>query len=333
MTRIISRTPVRISFFGGGTDYPSYYTRHRGAVLGTSINKYTYVSLNDLSNFFDYKLRVCYSKVELVKSLEELQHPSVKACLLHKNIFPQVDIHISADLPAKTGLGSSSSFTIGFLNALYAMQGKKIGRQQLAEEACFIEQHVIQENVGSQDQFHACFGGLNVIEFSSSQIQIRPVVVSREKKQLFQQHLLVFYTGITRFATDVVKEQIEKTKRLDNDSFLRRMYEMVFEAEDLFSNAPSHELASFLGRLLHESWMLKRQLSSQISNPFIDDCYEKALSCGAYGGKLCGAGSGGFLALLVPPDAQAAVRSALSSLKEVHFQFENEGSTIIYMKE
>ncbi len=333
MTRIISRTPVRISFFGGGTDYPSYFTRNRGAVLGTSINKYTYVSLNELSNFFDYKLRISYSKVELVKTLDEIQHPSIRACLYHKNIFPQMDIHISADLPAKTGLGSSSSFTVGFLNALYAMQGKKVAKQQLAEEACYIEQHVICENVGSQDQFHACFGGMNVIEFSGSEIRVRPVITTSEKKQLFQQHLLVFYTGITRFATDVVKEQIEKTERLDNDAFLSRMVEMVFEAEELFSNASQQELPKLLGRLLHESWMLKRQLSSQISNSFIDECYEKALSSGAFGGKLCGAGSGGFLALLVPPMAQEAVRNSLSSLQEVRFQFENEGSMIIYMKE
>lgn len=333
MPRIISRTPVRISFFGGGTDYPLYYMSNPGAVLGTSIDKYTYVILNPLSKFFEYKLRISYSKIELVKTLEEIQHPSIRACLLHKGIFPSVDIHISADLPAKTGLGSSSSFTVGFLNALYAMQGKKISKQQLAEEACFIEQNVIPENVGSQDQFHASYGGLNIIEFSFSSIRIRPIITSNEKKQLFQSHLLVFYTGITRYATDVVKEQMQKTKNLDNDSYLRQIYDMVFEAEDVFSNASEREMVPLLGKLLGKSWELKKCLSSQISTPEIDAFYEKALSCGAYGGKLCGAGSGGFLALLAPPESHSSIRLALKDLLEVQFRFENEGSTIIYMKE
>lgn len=333
MARIISRTPVRISFFGGGTDYPAYYQRHPGAVLGTSINKYTYVNLNHLSNFFDHKIRISYSKVELIKTANEIQHPSIRACLSHKKLFPAIDIHISADLPAKTGLGSSSSFTVGFLNALYAMEGKRVTKQQLAEEACFIEQEVIPENVGSQDQFHASFGGLNIIEFSSSGIRVRPLVISSKKKQLFQDSLLIFYTGMTRYATDIAKEQIEKTARLHNDAFLGRMYEMVFEAEEIFSTAPDDEAVPLLGKLLHESWALKKRLSSQISNPTIDKYYETALSYGAYGGKLCGAGSGGFLALLTPLHTQPSIRKALSSLMEVYFCFEDEGSTIIYMKE
>lgn len=333
MKRIISRTPVRISFFGGGTDYPAYYARHPGAVLGTSIDKYTYVSLNTLSDFFEYKLRVSYSKIELVTTLDEIQHPSVKGCLHHAGIFPPIDIHISSDLPAKTGLGSSSSFTVGFLNALAAMEGKKVPKQQLAERACYIEQQVIGERVGSQDQFHAAFGGMNIIEFDASHIRVRPVVISREKKELFHKHLLIFYTGITRFANDIVKEQIDKTKNLNNDIYLRRMYEMVFEAEKIISDASQSEMMPLLGKLLDEGWNLKKQLSSKISNPLIDELYEKALLCGAYGGKLCGAGSGGFLALFVPPEKQSQVRTALKELLEVDFGFENEGATIIYMKD
>lgn len=333
MKRIISRTPVRISFFGGGTDYPAYYCRHPGATLGTTIDKYTYISLNTLSDFFEYKLRVSYSKIELVSSLSEIQHPSVRGCLHHKGIFPPLDIHISSDLPAKTGLGSSSSFTVGFLNALSAMEGKKSSKQKLAEEACHVEQKVIGENVGSQDQFHAAFGGMNVFEFNGSGVRVRPVVISQHKKRLFQEHLLVFYTGITRYANDVVKEQIDKTKNLDNDSYLSRMYEMVFEAEEIISDASDQEVMPLLGKLLDEGWNLKKRLSSKISNPLIDELYEKALSYGAYGGKLCGAGSGGFLALLVAPEAQLNVRSALKDFLEVKFGFENEGTTIIYMKE
>lgn len=333
MRRIISRTPVRISFFGGGTDYPAYYARRPGAVLGTTIDKYTYISINTLSDFFDHKLRISYSKIELVTSLEEIQHPSVRGCLRHKGIFPAIDIHVSADLPAKTGLGSSSSFTVGFLNALYALEGKKASKQQLAKEACHIEQSVIQENVGSQDQYHAAFGGMNIMEFSSEETKVRPLIISPEKKTAFENHLLVFYTGITRFASDVVKEQIDKTKSLDNDSYLHRMYEMVFEAEEIVSSASVKECMPLLGKLLDEGWNLKKRLSSKITNFYIDELYQKALEGGAYGGKLCGAGSGGFLALFVPPENHSAIRSLFKDLLEVQLGFENEGSTIIYMKE
>jgi D-glycero-alpha-D-manno-heptose-7-phosphate kinase len=333
MRRIISRTPVRISFFGGGTDYPAYYLRKKGAALGITIDKYTYISLNTLSDFFEYKLRISYSKIELVTLPEDIQHPSVKGVLRHKGIFPPLDIHVSSDLPAKTGLGSSSSFTVGFLNALYAMEGKKIARQKLAEEACFVEQKVIGEHVGSQDQFHAAFGGMNVLEFDASGVRVRPVVISKEKKECFEAHLMIFYTGITRFANDIVKEQIDKTKNLDNDPYLSRMYEMVFEAEEIISSAPTNEMMPLLGKLLDEGWGLKKQLSSKISSPFIDDLYKDALAAGAYGGKLCGAGSGGFLALFVEPSKQAAVRLALKDLLEVKFRLENEGASIIYMKE
>ena len=330
MKRIISRTPVRISFFGGGTDYPDYYARHPGATLGTTIDKYTYISINDLSNFFDYKVRISYSKIEFINALEQIEHPSIRACFLHKKIFPSIDIHISSDLPAKTGLGSSSSFTVGFLNALYAYEGKRVTKKALAEEACFIEQEVIQENVGSQDQFLTAFGGLNVLEFNQSEIKVRPVIISKEKKEFLQKHLLLFYTGITRYANIVVKEQLDNTNSLRNETFLQQIYEMVFEAEEIISNAKIEEIAPLLGKLLHQSWLLKKQLSSKISNPFIDTSYEKALLAGAYGGKLCGAGSGGFLALLASPEKQPFVRKALCDLLEVEFRFENDGSSIIY---
>jgi len=333
MQRIISRTPVRISFFGGGTDYPSYYHRYPGATLGTTIDQYTYVSINTLSPFFDYKLRIGYSRIELVKNLDEIQHPSIKGCLSYKNIFPPIDIHISSDLPAQTGIGSSSSFTVGFLNALYAMQGKKISQQKLAEEACYIEQHVIKENVGSQDQFHAAFGGMNIFEFSATQVKVRPLIISLSKKRIFQEHLLIFYTGITRFASDIVKEQIQRTEDLNNDLYLKRMYETVFEAEDFICNAPEKEMMPLLGKLLHTGWELKKKLSSKVSNTSIDKYYNAALSAGAYGGKLCGAGSGGFLALLAPPTHHNQIRSVFKDLLEVRFAFENEGSRIIYMKE
>ncbi|NGX28906.1 MAG: D-glycero-alpha-D-manno-heptose 7-phosphate kinase [Candidatus Anoxychlamydiales bacterium] len=330
---IISRTPVRISLFGGGTDYPAFYERHSGIVLGTTINKYTYVSVNTLSEFFEHNIRIGYSKTELVKNPDEIQHPSIRECLKYKNIAGNLDIHIFADLPAKTGLGSSSSFTVGFLNALNALQGKKVSKQKLAEEAIFIEQELIKENVGSQDQFHASFGGLNIMEFSPNKINVRPVIISTAKLKLLEDSLMIFYTGLTRFASDIVKEQIDKTKTRSNDQYLLEMKEMVCTAEQIISNSQDQVMIKDLGSLLDESWQLKKKLSSKISNSKIDESYKIAKDAGAYGGKLCGAGSGGFLALLAPENKKTEIREKLKKLLEVDFKFENQGSTIIYMKD
>jgi D-glycero-alpha-D-manno-heptose-7-phosphate kinase len=327
---IISRTPLRISFFGGGSDYSAYTRRHRGAVLGTTINKYVYISINTLSDFFEHKIRIGYSKTELVKTLDEIEHPSIRECLKYKQLFSNLDIHIFADFPARTGLASSSAFTTGFLNALDSLQGKKISKQKLAEEACHVEQNLIRELVGSQDQFHAAFGGFNLIEFKENQTLVRPLLITREKKQALEDHLMVFYTGLTRFANEVIKEQIEKTALLFNDRYLHRMVEMVFEAEELVVSTSVDLLPQRFGRLLHESWELKKNLSSQISNSSIDKAYQKALDAGAYGGKLCGAGSGGVLALFAPPQKKAAIREQLAGYLEVPVHFENEGSSIIY---
>lgn len=330
---IISKTPVRISFFGGGTDYPAYFLRKKGAVLGTTINQYVYISLNTLSDFFEHKIRIGYSKTELVKTIDEIQHPSIHNCLKHFDLKANLDIHIFADLPAKTGLGSSSSFTVGFLNALYALQGRRVSKEVLAKKACHIEQNLILENVGSQDQFHAAYGGFNLIEFSPSHIQVRPLIISSQKQKLFEDSLLIFYTGLTRFATDIAKEQIEKTKTLSNDLYLEKMYDMVYEAEEIFSSCSEQKMISKLGALLHKSWDLKKRLSSKISNPFIDKAYQQAIEAGAYGGKVCGAGGGGFLVFLAPKDQKDNIRQVLSNLLEVSFKLENEGSSIMYMKE
>lgn len=331
---IISRTPVRISFFGGGTDYPAFYQEHAGAVIGTTIDQYTYISVKTLqSSFFDHRIRIAYSKTELVSSLAEIQHPSIRESLKHQEIEGNLDIHIFSDLPARTGLGSSSSFTVGFLNALYALQGKKVSKQRLAEEACHVEQNLIQENVGSQDQFHAAFGGFNLIEFKPGHTQVRPIVISRDKKRVLEEHLLVFFTGLTRHASEIVKEQVDKTKTRQNDAFLKEMLAMVYKAEEVMIAVPADQMPRAFGELLHESWELKKQLSSQISNPLIDEAYAKAKQAGAFGGKLCGAGSGGFLAFIVPPARQLAVREALKGMQEVSFRFENEGTSIIYMKD
>jgi len=330
---IISRTPVRISFFGGGSDYPGYYLRHPGAVLGATIDKYTHVSISTPENFFDHKIRIGYSKTELVKTLDEIEHPSIRECLKFKNCAANLDIHIFSDLPARTGLGSSSSFTVGFLNALYALEGKKISKQRLAEEACMIERDCIRENVGSQDQFHAAFGGINVIEFTANHVSIRPVIATPEKIQALERHLVLFYTGQTRHASAILQEQMVRTHNLSNDEYLEQMVAMVSQAENLISLEPVDQMVAKIGQLLDESWTLKKQLSSRISNLTVDQAYEKARQAGAYGGKLCGAGSGGFLALLARPELHDAIKAALHPLLAVPVKFENSGSTIIYMKE
>jgi D-glycero-alpha-D-manno-heptose-7-phosphate kinase len=329
---IISRTPVRLSFLGGGTDFPRYYERHRGAVLGTTIDKYVYVSLNRLSPFFDYKIRVAYSKSELVNSVEEIAHPSVRECLRFRNINGFLDVHFFSDLPARTGLGSSSSFTVGFLNALYALEGRLVPKKQLADEAIHIEQKMIKENVGSQDQVHASHGGLNVIEFGADGIKIQPLVISREKRELLEQAVMIFYTGETRYAHDVHEEQVSRTESGANDGFLKHMYDSVWKAVEIVSAAEPEAMIETLGRLLHENWLVKKSLASRVSNSLIDGLYERAVAAGAYGGKITGAGGGGFMAFIVPPDRRDQVRNALSGLLEVKFRFEDQGSTIIYMK-
>ncbi|MBP9841520.1 MAG: hypothetical protein KBC64_03735 [Simkaniaceae bacterium] len=329
---IVSRTPVRLSFFGGGTDYPDYYLREKGAVLGTTINQYTHVSLNTISPFFEHKIRIGYSKTELVKTIDEIQHPSIRECLRASGLDANLDIHIFSDLPAKTGLGSSSSFTVGFLKALSALQGKVISSQSLAEQALYIEQKQIGENVGSQDQFHAAFGGLNIIEFSKDRVLVRPVIIHREKKALLEESMLVFFTGMTRFASDILDEQMEKTRNFNNDLYLQHMYDMVFEAEELLSETSPKCLIESFGHLLDKGWQLKRQLSGKISNPSIDEAYARGLAAGAYGGKLCGAGGGGFLLFLAPKALHNQIEKTVNLLR-VNFSFEQEGAKIIYMKD
>lgn len=329
---IISRTPVRISFFGGGTDYPDHYNEFGGAVLGTTINKYVYVSINQLSEFFDYKIRVGYSKSELINSVADIEHPSVRECLKYKGIDGNLDIHIFADLPARTGLGSSSAFTAGFLNALYALDGRSVSKDKLAADAIYVEQELINENVGSQDQVHAAHGGLNLIEFESGNFIVKPLVISSVKRELLQESMMIFYTGQTRFATDILKEQVERTKSKSNVSFLKEMHEMVYSAVDIISNDSDELFIENIGKLLNESWALKKSLSKSVSNKEIDEAYQIAIKAGAYGGKISGAGGGGFLTLLVNPERQAEVRSNLDHLLEVDFKFEDVGSSIIYLK-
>ena len=327
---IISRTPVRISLFGGGTDYREYYSNGSGAVIGTTINKYVYVSINRLSDFFDYKIRVGYSKSELVNSVDQIVHPSVRECLKYKNINGNLDIHIFADLPARTGLGSSSAFTVGFLHSLYELEGKVATKERLATDALHVEQVMIKENVGSQDQIHAAYGGLNMIEFGPGKFKVRPLILSDNKRQLLENSTMIFYTNQTRLANEILKEQIERTISRDNDAYLKQMHDMVYEAIDIISNEEDDVFVQKLGVMLGASWKLKKSLSTQVSNSSIDEAYLRAINAGAYGGKVVGAGGGGFLMMLVAPSSKDNVRKALANYLEVKFKFDNNGSTVIY---
>ncbi len=322
---IISRTPFRVSFFGGGTDYQSWFTGHNGAVLATTIDKYCYISCRYLPPFFEHKSRIIYSKMEHVRgSIDEIDHPSVREVLRFLKIREGVEIHHDGDLPARTGLGSSSSFTVGLLNCLYALKGQMVTKERLAREAIHVEQDMIKENVGCQDQTQAAYGGFNLIEFGgTNHLRVQPLTIPAEKADLLQDHLMLFFTGFSRNASTIAKTQIDNIPQKKVE--LSRMHEMVREAVEVLNG---NDLLKF-GRLLDESWKLKRTLSDKISSPTIDELYSTAIRAGALGGKLLGAGGGGFVLLFAEPSKRAKIRQALKDLLEVPFKFENSGSQII----
>ncbi len=323
---IISRTPFRISFFGGGTDYPVWYRENGGAVLATTIDKYCYISCRYLPPFFEHKHRIVYSQAELVKEIEEIRHPAVRETLKFAKIAEGIEIHHDGDLPARAGLGSSSSFTVGLLHALYALKGLMPSKMQLAKEAIHIEQDIINENVGSQDQVLAAFGGFNRISFSGECcIDIKPVMVKPERLESLQNHLMLVFSGFSRTASEIAGEQIKQTPSKKQE--LKEMHQMVDEAINIVSG--DGDISEF-GKLLHESWQLKRSLTNKISSPYTDFLYEKALGAGAVGGKVIGAGGGGFMLFFVKPEFQTKVREALGGLLHVPIRFESMGSQIIF---
>ena len=324
---IISRTPFRVSFFGGSTDYPAWYNNHPGAVLATSINKYCYISCRYLPPFFEHKYRVVYSKIETVKDKMQIQHPVVRAAIGLMKIDKGLEIHHDGDLPARTGLGSSSSFTVGMLHALYALNGIMPTKKQLALEAINLERNILKENVGSQDQITASIGGFNRIDFDSgskNEFRETPIMIGNNRKQDLQNHLMLFFTGISRYASDVAKRKIENIPNKTQQ--LKIMYQMVEEAISIL-NAEG-PLSKF-GDLLHESWMLKRELSEGITNRYVDEIYDVARKEGALGGKLLGAGGGGFMLIFAPPEKHSAIENKLKDLLRVPFEFENQGSQIV----
>lgn len=323
---ILSRTPFRVSLFGGGTDFPQWYLRHGGAVIGGAIDKYCTISLRTLPPFFEHRHRIVYSNIELVRDVAEIKHPAVRAVLSEADLAGGLEIHHDGDLPARSGLGSSSSFTVGLLHALYAYRGLRVSKQELAAEAIRIEQEVIGEIVGSQDQVWAAHGGLNRIDFATDGgIEVTPLIVGNERRDALQQHCVLYFTGLSRYASDIEREKIANLDR--REAQLRAMRAMVDEAAAILEN-PRRDLGD-LGRLLHEGWMLKRDLSPNVSNGAIDALYEAAREAGALGGKLLGAGGGGFLLLYIPPERQPAVRERLKDLIAVAFRFDTGGSRIV----
>ena len=322
---IITRTPFRVSFFGGGTDYPVWFEDNGGAVLGTTIDKYCYITCRYLPPFFEHKSRIVYAKTEQVNRTAEIEHPSVRECLRFMKVRRGVEIHYDGDLPARTGLGSSSSFTVGLLHTLYALKGTMATKKQLALDAIQIEQDILRESVGCQDQTFAAFGGLNLIRFGGAdKIQLQPVTLPASRLRAFQKHLMLFFTGFSRYASEVAAEQIKETPNKRRE--LKSMRGMVDEGlRILNSNAD----LSDIGKLLHENWMIKRTLSSKISTSPIDEIYEAAQEAGAIGGKLLGAGGGGFVLIFARPEIQPVIRARLEKMLCVPFQFETSGSQII----
>lgn len=324
---VITRTPLRISFFGGGTDYPVWIKKNGGLVLGTTIDKYCFISCRNLPPFFDHAYRVVYSKIENARAIKDIIHPSVKACLNYVKNKTGLEIHYDSDLPARSGLGSSSAFTVGLLHCLNALKGNLINKENLAREAIHVEQKIIKENVGCQDQIHAAFGGFNLIEFKKNdEIFVHPVTISKTKLKLLNKNLALFYTGVSRFASDIAGSQIKKTVKKEKE--LNEMQSLVEEAVKVLSSNNNH--IDDFGKLLHETWLLKRSLTEKISNGFIDDIYSKGIKAGASGGKLLGAGGGGFMLFYCNHENLPNLKKKLHRFLHVPFNFENSGSQIIF---
>jgi len=322
---IISQTPFRISFFGGGTDFPLWYREHGGSVLSTTINKYAYITCRHLPPFFEHKHRIAYSLIETVREISEIKHPAVRHIFEYLDVRDGLEIHYDGDLPARSGLGSSSAFTVGLLNTLFALRGQMKSKKELADLALHIEQKVIKETVGSQDQIAAAYGGFNRIDFHNDEkYSVKPMILPQKRVDLLNGKLMLFFTGFSRIADEIEKSKRENMKV--NTPHLVRMQEMVDEASGMLQ---SDEGLDDFGRLLHENWKLKRSLSSKVSNSNIDAIYEAGVKAGALGGKILGAGGGGFILFYVPFEMQPRVRNALKDLIQVDFKFEYGGSQVL----
>lgn len=323
---IITRTPFRISFFGGGTDYPGWFREHGGAVFATTINKYCYITCRHLPPFFEHKHRIVYSSIENVKHNDEIRHPAVRAVLNWKKVDDGLEVHHVADLPARSGLGSSSSFTVGLLHAVQGLNGEMSNKDDLARDAIHVEQNIIGENVGSQDQVSAAFGGLNRIEFHcNDSFDVAPVILPDFRREELRDHLMLFFTGFSRIASEIAKSKIDNFKKREKE--LKLMRSMVDEAIAILQDV-SEPIDSF-GKLIDASWQYKRSLSDRVSTPEIDSIYRTAMDAGAIGGKILGAGGGGFLLIFAKPERHAVIRERLNKLIHVPFDFEASGSRVV----
>ena len=322
---IITKTPFRMSFFGGGTDFNGFFNEHGGAVLSTTFDKYAYVTVRHLPPFFDYKNHITYSKEEKVNSISDIVHPAIRNAMQWLNL-DRIRMTYEADLPARSGLGTSSSFAVGMLSAFYALKGEYADKRKLADDAIYLERTLCKESGGIQDQIAASFGGFNRINFSRDGYSVNPLIISSERKKKLNDNLMLFFTGFSRFSSDIQKGTEQSMK--DKTQQLLEMYHLVDEAEKILTDKNT-SLDEF-GRLLDYSWKLKRGISSGISTISIDEQYEKAIKAGALGGKLLGAGGGGFLLFYVPAEKQEAVKKAMEDQMYVPFKFENEGTKVIY---
>ena len=325
---IISRTPFRISFFGGGTDYPEWYNENGGTVISTTINRYCYISLRNLPPYFDYKYSIRYSKREIVKKIENIEHPSVKACF-KKFLNPNQSVELvhHADIPDKSGIGSSSSFTVGLINCLSYFDNQILSKKELAFKAIDIEQNVIKEVVGSQDQAIVSFGGFNKITFSKDKVfEVTPIPLNQKNQDTINQSIVLLFTGFTRYSSEVSKEQ--KKRISDNSEYLKQLTEITEEAYKMLSDQKKFSIKEF-GKFLDQNWQVKKKLSSNISNKHIDKLYEKGMKLGAYGGKLLGAGSGGFMCFIVDKNKK---NDFVKKFKLLHIPIKLDitGSQIVY---
>lgn len=327
---LISKTPLRVSFFGGGTDYPEYFRHRRGAVIGMAINKYIYIAALKLSGIQSYKYRLAYSQVERTSSVSDIQHPVVKAALDYHSLDQPLDISVMADMPANAGLGSSSTFTVGLLNLLSKIRSENVTKLDLALRAIHLERDLLTENVGVQDQMHAAFGGLNRFEFDAKGYKITPLMIRGDCLNTLLESLFLVYTGVTRHASSVVSDQVVKTREGYIDAPLEEMLQLVDHAYEVILNSEPSEMVASLGALLNEAWRLKKAFSTKISNQAIDDFYSQLRSAGALGCKLCGAGGGGFFLAVVPQDRRQRFFDIVGAEKITALGIDTQGSTILY---
>lgn len=322
---ICTKTPFRMSFFGGGTDMREYFEEYGGAVLSTTFDKYCYVNVRHLPRFFDYRCQITYSKIEKVSHIDQINHPMVRNAMKYLNMH-DLCISYDADLPARSGLGSSSSFAVGLLEAFHALKGQYASKEQLAKEAIFVEREMCMESGGWQDQIAAAYGGMNRITFTPQGFEVTPVIIQEERKEKLNQNLMMFFTGFSRFASELEKEKVKTIH--DKTAELKEMAQLVDAGEAVLTDR--HGDLDEFGRLLHHAWQLKRGIGKGVSTSALDEIYQTAIQHGAIGGKLLGAGGGGFFIFYTPLEYQKAVRDALSNLTYVPFRFENSGTKILY---